>query len=125
MMLPSIDLDDPLLHPQAPSMGVASHSTSAGSHPSMLAGQVFAAPQRLPDSNVPAAGQFVPGATMPPPPTQPAEADPQQQPVFSIPGPEDDGMAPPDSAAHSTAHEVCPTAYPSNVRLAVSVTCTH
>lgn len=113
MMLPSIDLDDPLFQPQAPSMGVASHSTSAGSHPSgaMLGSQVFAAPERVPDSNVPAAAQFVPGVDMPPPPAQPAEENPQQQqqPVFSIPGPADEGMVPPESAAHSTAHEVCPT----------------
>lgn len=127
MLLPSIDLDDPLLPPQAPSVGLASHSTSAGSHPSghLAAGQVFAAHPSA-DANVPASNQFVPGAAAVPLIAQPHTAQPQQ--VFSVPGPQDQDLAPPQSAAHSAAYEVSYPCLPVNAcaaerrRLAVSST---
>lgn len=115
MLLPSIDLDDPFLHPQAPSMALASHSTSAGSHPlagPSPAGQVFAAPQHFPGLNTPAADQYIPGPEMSQPAEPPADAPQQEnvprQRVFATSGPDEEGVpaAPPQSAAHSTAHEV-------------------
>jgi len=112
MMLPSIDLDDPLLNPQAPSMALASHSTSAGSHPAvpMPGDQVFAAPPPMPDSNAPAPDQFLPGPDAPPMGTQTADAHQQQTPphdqMFVMFDQEDHHLAPPQSAAHSIANEV-------------------
>eukprot|EP00892_Ulva_mutabilis_P010863 jgi/Ulvmu1/8149/UM040_0046.1 len=112
MMLPSIDLDDAFLNPQAPSMALASHSTSAGSHPPVPtpADQVFTAPQRIPDSSAPAPDQFIPGPDMAQPAADPRQEDElAQQQMFAMPGQqeeeEDVHIAPPQSAAHSTANE--------------------